>query len=631
MQKYLYILSFIFLFVGTITAQEVRMVTDLTEGSGSTLGNSLLSLNRIVAVVDDIALFSFFNSDEGEWQMWRSDGTAAGTYSALSSGGVTLRDYEITEDAIYVSGHSSGVSRVYKAGTEPEDAAVLAEFEEEIYHLTYFENALYFGLGFDDSSDAKLMKYDLATDELSEMMSLFDGGVIDIGIFQNQLMFVIKQDNGSASIYLSDGTIAGTSSYYDFAENYHNDYSKAYLTADENKAFFFYRATNGAYRLFVTDGTNEGTANVANYQYHTWNPSEDQEVHRALTIFEGKFFFKGFVSGEVNQDAKLYITDGTPGEVILIEDIAPGEGYNPRYFTEYNDKLFFAANTNSHKAEIYSTDGTAEGTIVEINGDELGSGNSFGGSYMQVFNDSLFFQAYRGETGTELWKSNGTTTGTDVIDVIPFSDDCDPHYITAGDNLLFFAANDNVNGIELWVYDPNGILAEPIAPPVAGFSSSAQELEVSFTNGTTGEASDSAWTFGDGNSSTEENPVYTYDAEGTYNVCLTATGVGGSDTVCEDVMIMTSGVYTINSKDHSLHIYPNPANKKITLTTKGDFLPDRVRLFDILGRSYTAEMNERNNEIEVLLPEILAGKYIIQLLDKNGQSKFGTVVILELY
>ncbi|MGK0365884.1 MAG: hypothetical protein ACI85O_002954, partial [Saprospiraceae bacterium] len=194
-----------------------------------------------------------------------------------------------------------------------------------------------------------------------------------------------------------------------------------------------------------------------------------------------------------------------------------------------------------------------------------------------------------------------------------------------------FAANDNVNGIELWVYDPNGILAEPIAPPVAGFNSSAQELEVSFTNGTTGEASDFAWTFGDGNSSTEENPVYTYDAEGTYNVCLTATGVGGSDTVCEDVMIMTSGVYTINSKDHSLHIYPNPANKKITLTTKGDFLPDRVRLFDILGRSYTAEMNERNNEIEVLLPEILAGKYIIQLLDKNGQSKFGTVVILELY
>lgn len=44
------------------------------------------------------------------------------------------------------------------------------------------------------------------------------------------------------------------------------------------------------------------------------------------------------------------------------------------------------------------------------------------------------------------------------------------------------------------------------------------------------------WTFGDGYSSTEQNPVHTYAGSGTYNVCLTVTGFDGyqccTQTVC---------------------------------------------------------------------------------------------------
>jgi len=53
-----------------------------------------------------------------------------------------------------------------------------------------------------------------------------------------------------------------------------------------------------------------------------------------------------------------------------------------------------------------------------------------------------------------------------------------------------------------------------------------------------------SWTFGDGTSSTEQNPVHTYGSEGDYEVCLTitsedpATGDGCEDTFCGIVSVI---------------------------------------------------------------------------------------------
>ena len=39
------------------------------------------------------------------------------------------------------------------------------------------------------------------------------------------------------------------------------------------------------------------------------------------------------------------------------------------------------------------------------------------------------------------------------------------------------------------------------------------------------------WNFGDGGTSTEQHPVYQYNAEGTYTVTLTAASAAGSDVL----------------------------------------------------------------------------------------------------
>lgn len=64
----------------------------------------------------------------------------------------------------------------------------------------------------------------------------------------------------------------------------------------------------------------------------------------------------------------------------------------------------------------------------------------------------------------------------------------------------------------------------PIAP-TAGFTFSTSDLNVNFTNTTTGGegAMTYLWDFGDGQTSTEQSPSHTYDSAGTYTVSMTVT------------------------------------------------------------------------------------------------------------
>ena len=53
-------------------------------------------------------------------------------------------------------------------------------------------------------------------------------------------------------------------------------------------------------------------------------------------------------------------------------------------------------------------------------------------------------------------------------------------------------------------------------------------LTVVFSNTSSGGYAESLWDFGDGATSTEENPVHTYAAPGIYTVVLTVRGAGGT-------------------------------------------------------------------------------------------------------
>ncbi|MEZ5013023.1 MAG: PKD domain-containing protein [Chitinophagales bacterium] len=77
------------------------------------------------------------------------------------------------------------------------------------------------------------------------------------------------------------------------------------------------------------------------------------------------------------------------------------------------------------------------------------------------------------------------------------------------------------------------------APPVVDFSFSG-DPDVDFTDLSINFPTSWSWDFGDGGTSTLQNPVHSYADDGTFNVCLTATNAEGSASVCKDVSISNS-------------------------------------------------------------------------------------------
>jgi PKD repeat protein len=119
------------------------------------------------------------------------------------------------------------------------------------------------------------------------------------------------------------------------------------------------------------------------------------------------------------------------------------------------------------------------------------------------------------------------------------------------------------------------------------------------------------WNFGDGNSSTQENPEHTYADPGTYTVTLIATDANGcSITVVETVVILPVGIGEINS-DFNISLYPNPANNFSNLEY---FLPQAT--------SITVELwNGIGQKVAVIVPSQnqRAGKYIYAVqMDEAG-------------
>jgi PKD repeat protein len=69
-----------------------------------------------------------------------------------------------------------------------------------------------------------------------------------------------------------------------------------------------------------------------------------------------------------------------------------------------------------------------------------------------------------------------------------------------------------------------------VATPIqANFSAQPNNLEVQFTDQSTGPVASWAWDFGDGGTSTEQNPLHPYGAAGTYTVTLTVSDAGGGN------------------------------------------------------------------------------------------------------
>jgi len=161
--------------------------------------------------------------------------------------------------------------------------------------------------------------------------------------------------------------------------------------------------------------------------------------------------------------------------------------------------------------------------------------------------------------------------------------------------------------------------AEPAAVANFTFSVGTEGL-VSFSNSSSN-ATTYSWDFGDGSGTSPlENPTYTYTANGTYNVCLTASNATSSDETCKDVDITNIGGAIEDAiLDASLNIFPTPASDVVNITlSSNSFSNVTVEFFNVLGESVMAPVYLNGNATSIDVSSLAEGNYIVKLNSHNG-------------
>jgi PKD repeat protein len=85
---------------------------------------------------------------------------------------------------------------------------------------------------------------------------------------------------------------------------------------------------------------------------------------------------------------------------------------------------------------------------------------------------------------------------------------------------------------------------EPVADFTGDPLSGTAPLIVAFTDSSTGSPTSWSWSFGDGQTSIEQNPSHTYAAAGTYDVSLTAANAGGNNAMVKERYVTVNSIPT---------------------------------------------------------------------------------------
>lgn len=159
--------------------------------------------------------------------------------------------------------------------------------------------------------------------------------------------------------------------------------------------------------------------------------------------------------------------------------------------------------------------------------------------------------------------------------------------------------------------------------PKALFSVASNELIQSFQDSSSNSPDTWLWTFGDGDTSIEQNPIHTYTNTGTYEACLTISNACGTDQQCQAVVVINTHTITPGVPPIPYSLFPNPAHAKATLSWKtADQRPVSIVLYNAAGQAlqqFTIGINALESHLDLLAYP--AGNYhlSIQTMGKNWQ------------
>jgi ELWxxDGT repeat protein len=224
--------------------------------------------------------------------------------------------------------------------------------------------------------------------------------------------------------------------------------------------------------LWATDGTAAGTRQVRNVNLQDADeggyvqPGSEPD---SLVRLDGVVLFAADdgVSGR-----ELWVTDGTEAGTRRLRDLRPGtEGSVPHDLVEHGGLVYFFASATGEGDALWRTDGTEAGTLP-VKSLARRSLPSWG-SRLTPVDGRLFFVAANEATGPELHVSDGTAPGTRMLQIRPGRQGAYPQSLTVMNGHLIFAADDGAHGFEPWKSDGTPAGTRPLGDLSPGQNASS--------------------------------------------------------------------------------------------------------------------------------------------------------------
>ncbi|WP_221392191.1 ELWxxDGT repeat protein [Dyadobacter sp. NIV53] len=490
----------LFLLSHVLKAQTIELVKDIntTEGSGG------LYVNNQAATAGGL-YFTMSYDEINKLNLWRTDGTAAGTYVLTElpeifdypAKNLTAAGKFVFFVALYDGHYWLFRSDGSKAGTFPLQPVYSTEYEK--LDIFEYKGAIYFSAS--DGTTRNMWKTDGTVAGTVKVKSFpseefFSTGPYDFFNFNGFMYFLIETGYGSDAthqLWRSDGTTAGTVPGPAFSGSFKPVALNGYMYFSDGKAL---KRTDGNTITIVKDGF----------------------VTIDNPILAGSTFY--FSAGQQYPDIELWKSNGTASGTVRVKDILAGadDGSEPQLLTNVNGTLFFTARASDYGYDLWKSNGTESGTVLvkDVNPDEEVNFERM----FAVGSQAVFSTGYG--TGETLWKSNGTSAGTqkvvdfsagDAVNVSGtvffsgvdthgnqlyksnlmasgtvritnlFPPGSDPDGFTELNGIRYFAADNGISGRELWKTDGTAagtVLVKDVTPGSNG--SSPEQLTKVNTN-----------------------------------------------------------------------------------------------------------------------------------------------------
>jgi ELWxxDGT repeat protein len=403
-----------------VLASTQLWVTDGTAAGTQRLPGPSLVPSRLASpdLLTQVGGIGFFleefdpNSNQTREQLWRSDGTRAGTF-ALPHGSLSVGEYAVLGGALYFIGGNETAVKLWRSDGTPGGTFIVADLDTDFRpggarHLASAGGRLFL-LG--ANSPARLWTSDgtlAGTVEVPNFQAAYGQSLLTVGA---RVLVSVVDGSGSYQLWASDGSAAGTVQLTHLkTPSVYSGYNQpALLTVAGGRLYFAVADTALGIQIWVSDLTPAGTLPTTAFGGSPESPFEPPQPSQIAEIGGRLVFVGGLVGGT----RTLWAV--SPGDPRSLASLCPEGCGPPRELVKVGDRAVFLADLLGAVLPdhvLWTTDGTQAGTKM-LEPSLCPRGCQFrkelvglGGAAYFTARDDVF-----GGTG-ELWRTDGTRRGT---------------------------------------------------------------------------------------------------------------------------------------------------------------------------------------------------------------------------